>query len=201
MRTVRHLLETGESIKCDFCKLFVQREKYESPLLSDSYITNRTRGSKINHIVVLLTNRKKSIYMTPLGTQTHIHIKTKNHLVQQGCNATPKDTQNTNLSLSGKTISNLINKYKSVPGHNTTINPFYFTSFNHFDNSCPPTLVTHTQDHKDGQPTKSTLSIKPLFDRIREYDINEITKQLTKIFLWLIEQPNLKIQIGSHCHL
>ena len=52
------------------------------------------------------------------------------------------------------------------------------------------TLNTHTLDSV-GQPTKSIHTI----NRVREYDIEEKTKQLAQVFVRLIDQPNSKFQL------
>ena len=54
------------------------------------------------------------------------------------------------------------------------------------------TLVTNTL-LSVGQSTVSRLTTSPFFNR------KETTKRLTQIFVRLIDQPNIKLQLSFYC--
>ena len=58
---------------------------------------------------------------------------------------------------------------------------------------------THTPD-PCGLLKKSILTLTPIFDRIGKYHSNEVTKQLTQIFVETLEQQKFKLQTGFYCH-
>ena len=76
----------------------------------------------------------------------------------------------------------------------------YFLNNNGLDQTYTNNFDTHTH-HSFGAPTKSMLTIKPVFDGLCEKHINEIAEQLTQKNVKLTKQPKFKFQIGFFCHL
>ena len=76
-------------------------------------------------------------------------------------------------------------------GNNTTINLYPFTSRTCFEKSHPITLKTQTLDSV-GQPIKSRVTINLFSDRLQLDHDDEITKQLSQIFVRMLEQPDFE---------